>query len=108
MKLLTKEIKRTLPPLYATQADPDPMVRVKFFTPDGDFTWYVTEYDGQDTCFGLFTASSMETELGYFSLSEISAVRGSLGLSVERDKSFTPCPLSQVKRSEAIEIDPLP
>jgi Protein of unknown function (DUF2958) len=43
-------------------------------------------------CFGL--VDGHERELGYFSLDELEDVRGSMGLRVERDLYFTPCPLS--------------
>ncbi len=43
MKLLTKAILRKLAPLGTTQDAEDPFVPVKFFTPDGGWTWYVTE-----------------------------------------------------------------
>ena len=38
-----------------------------------------------------------EVELGYFSLAEISAVRGPMRLQVERDLFFTPKPLSEMR-----------
>ena len=84
MMLLTQEIVRKLPALYASENTKDPMVWCKFFTPDSSWTWYVIEYDGQDTFYGL--VDGFERELGYFSLSEISAVRGHLGLPIERDR----------------------
>ena len=85
------------------------MVVAKFFTPDAQWTWYVTEgspvdedglYDTDkpktDFCFfGL--VSGIEVELGYFSLSELTSVRGLLGLPVERDLFFKPVRLSEVK-----------
>lgn len=96
MKLLTKEILGRLPKLGETSEQSDPIVQVKFFTPDGQWTWYGTEYDGKDTFFGFVIG--LEDELGYFSLSELREVRGSLGLPVERDMYFNPCPLSKVMK----------
>lgn len=98
MMLLTQEIIGKLPTLYASENTEDPMVWCKFFTPDSSWTWYLIEYDGKDTFYGL--VDGFEQELGYFSLSEISAIKGHLGLSIERDRYFTPCRLSQLpKRS---------
>jgi hypothetical protein len=37
-----------------------------------------------------------EPELGYFRLSELQTVHGTLGLPVERDKFFTPTPLREL------------
>ena len=93
--LLTDELRRTLPPLYATETDADPIVQGKFFTPDGQWTWYAVEFDGDDTFFGL--VKGLETEMGYFSLSELQEIRGHLGLPVERDLYFEPKRLSTLR-----------
>ena len=89
------ELREKIPPLYATEELPDPTVWVKLFTPDSSWTWYITEFDGEDTCFGYVVG--FESEMGYFLLSDITCARGKLGLPVERDLFFTPCPLSAVR-----------
>ena len=96
MQLLTKELRKQIPPLGTTSKEADPMVVCKFFTPDSNWTWYVIEFDGEDICFGLVEGN--ETELGYFSLSEIQAIHGPAGLRVERDLYFDPVPLSAIKK----------
>jgi hypothetical protein len=96
------------------------MVVCKFFTPDGGWTWYVIEgaTREKDGCGGgkycnhkplsqydprtddvLFFGyvEGFEAELGYFTLGELEAVRGAFGLPVERDRSFRPCRLSEVR-----------
>lgn len=94
MQLITEEIKKTLPNLYAQEDKGlEAIAYVKFFTPDGSWTWYVTEFDGEDTFFGL--VCGLEKELGYFSLSELQQVRGKLGLPVERDIYFKPTPIKE-------------
>ena len=40
--LMPESIAKTVPKLYATQHETDPLVRVKWFTPDSSWTWYVT------------------------------------------------------------------
>jgi hypothetical protein len=95
MKLLTKALRKRLPPLYATEHEPDPMVICKFFYPDASWTWYAVEYDGEDLFFGL--VDGFEVELGYFSRSELEANRGKLGLPIERDMYFEPCRLSELR-----------
>ncbi len=97
MKLMTKKLRRKIPPLYSAEKQADPMVHVKFFTPDSSWTWYVLEFDGKDTFFGL--VYGLVTELGYFSLSEISTVAGPLGLKVERDLHFEPFRLSHARHT---------
>ncbi len=96
MKLLTKEILKRLPPLYANENKPlgEIIAQVKFFTPDAGWTWYAAEFDGTDLFWGL--AHGFEKELGYFSLAELKSVRGTLGLPVERDRFFTPTPLAEL------------
>ena len=93
-RLLPDEVARTIPPLYATENEPDPIVRVKFFTPDSSWTWFVTEMDPEERrCFGLVIG--LERELGYFLLDELEEVKGPLGLPIERDLYFEPQPLSK-------------
>lgn len=74
--------------------DPPPVV--KLFNPLGAATWLATELDEDgDTLFGLADLRFGCPELGYFSLSEIAAVRLPFGLFIERDLSFdTTIPLS--------------
>jgi len=90
VKLLTNEILKKLPQLYATEKVPieEKVAVAKFFTPDLSWTWYAVEFDGKDTFFGW--VHGLEKEWGYFSLSELLSVRGKLGLPVERDKWFNP------------------
>lgn len=95
MKLLTQENRRQLPALYSQENEPDPIVQVKFFMPGFGWTWYATEFDGEDMFFGLVIGQ--ETELGYFTLAELQAVTGRFGLKVERDRYFKPAKLSAVK-----------
>jgi hypothetical protein len=95
MKLLTKEIRQQLPELYSNEEVTDPVVIAKFFTPWTSWTWYATEFDGVDTFFGLVVGH--EIELGYFSLAELESVRGPGGLTIERDVSFKPTKLSEVR-----------
>ncbi len=84
MKLLTKEIRASFPEWMSTDGQGDSAkVIVKFFTPDSNWTWYATEFDGEDTFFGL--VCGLETELGYFSKSELESVTGPMGLKIERD-----------------------
>ena len=92
MQLLTNAIRAKMPPLYANEEQGlEALAVVKFFTPDAQWTWYASEFDGEDTFFGL--ACGFEAELGYFLLSELQAIRGAFGLPVERDRYFEPTSL---------------
>lgn len=70
--------------------DIDPHPVVKLFTPDANATWLLTELDpGEpDRAFGLCDLGLGFPELGYVALSELRALRGQLGLPVERDEHF--------------------
>jgi len=95
MKLLTKEILEKLPKLYTQEEKGlDAVAIVKFFTPDSNWTWYATEFDGDDLFFGL--VEGFEKEIGYFRLSELQSVKGVLGLPIERDMYFKPKTLKEL------------
>lgn len=70
--------------------DFDPAPVVKLFTPDAGATWLLTEIDpdDHDHAFGLCDLGLGAPELGWFSLQELTTVRGRLGLPVERDLHF--------------------
>ena len=105
MKLLTKELRRRLPPIGSTDGMGDKAIaQVKFFTPDSSWTWFVVEggpvldEEGNEVDFELFgLVYGLEKEIGYFCLSELESVTGPLGLAIERDLYFTPRPLSECK-----------
>ena len=65
---------------------------VKLFTPDANCTWLLSELDPEepDIAFGLCDLGMGSPELGSVRLSELRAVRGVLGLPVERDMHFEP------------------
>lgn len=81
---LTKANRKALPRL----GEGDGTAHVKFFAPWSNWTWYATEFDGEDLFFGL--VEGHETEAGYFSLFELMSVRGPYGLYVERDMHWEP------------------
>lgn len=77
-----------IPDLYATEKDKDPRVYAYFYHPTSDWMWFVTEYDGEQTFFGL--VHGFETELGYFDRLELEENGCKL-------MKGTPKPLSEVK-----------
>lgn len=95
MVLLNTEVKEKLPALYSQEEKGlEAVAVVKFFTPDSGWTWYATEFDGEDLFFGL--VDGFEKELGYFRLSELKQVKGKLGLPIERDLYFKPTKLKDL------------
>lgn len=109
MKLLTEELRKQIPALYAQEQEKDPMVYVKFFDPTGSWTWYATEgeakEDGDFMFFGLVVG--FEAEIGYFTLNQLKTakegLRGLQALPIERDLYFKPCRLSEVREKHNVE-----
>lgn len=97
MQLLTDELRCVLPPLYSQEGARDPTVHVRLFTPDSNWTWFITEGSPEGDDFRFFGyVKGLADEWGYFLLSELESARGPLGLAIERDLYFTPGPFSQV------------
>ena len=97
MNLLTKKLRQTLPPLYSQENAEDATVHAKYFTSSSNWTWFVTEGTQQEDgflCFGYVIG--LEEEWGYFLMSELEAVRGPMGLPIERDLYFRPGLFSEV------------
>lgn len=98
MKLLTKEIRKNLPPLYSQDNKcGTAMAHVKFFTPDSNWTWWATggspikDEQGREVDFRFFgIVDGLARELGYFTLKELERIRGPLGLPIERDLHWKP------------------
>ena len=97
MKLITKDLLKKVPALYAQEKKGDDAIAyAKFFDPCGSWTWFMTEYNPESgEAFGLVFGH--EIELGYFSIPELQSFRGRLGLGIERDLHFTPQTLGEIK-----------
>ena len=106
--LLTQEIRDTLPPLYNSEKHPEKesVAIAKFFSPYSQWTWYVVEFDGEDTFWGL--VDGFEMEYGYFSYSELEAVTVFGGVpAIERDCHWSPRPVKEIEteiRSRAVRV----
>jgi hypothetical protein len=88
------DIIKSMPSLGQTSECPDPILYLKFFTPDAQWTWFAAEFDPNDEIFfGL--VHGLYEEWGNFSLAELREWRGVLKLPVERDIHWTPRPSSQ-------------
>ena len=104
MKLLPKEIREQLPPLYSQDGKGGKaVVYAKYFTPSSGWTWLCTEGEpvlsesGVEVDFKFFgLVFGHEREFGYFLLSELEEVRGPMGLPIERDLYFKPKTLEEI------------
>lgn len=107
-KLLTKEIRNSLPPLYSTENVPlaEKLFKVKFFSPYSSWTWYASEGspilddDGNEIDYQFFGyVQGFEGEWGYFYLSELENAKVFGGIpAVERDLYW------EEKRFEEINV----
>jgi len=104
MKLLTKEIRKKLPPLYSQDDKGSKAVAyLRLFTPDSSWTWHIsegspiTDEQGNEVDFQFFgLVDGQCKELGYAMLSELESVRGPLGLPIERDLWWKPKTLEEI------------
>lgn len=72
-------------------------MHIKYFTPDSDWAWFVTEGEPDENDVRFFGyVCGFEEEWGYFLLSELQSARGPLRLPIERDLYFRPGPFSEV------------
>ncbi len=100
-QLMTKELGDTIPMLGANENVKDydtVLAPAKLFSPYSNWTWYITEWEAETgLCFGL--VEGVETEIGYFDLSELAAVTvfGSVP-AVERDLYWKPKTLGEIRR----------
>ena len=100
-QLMTKELGDAIPMLGANENVKDydtVLAPAKLFSPYSNWTWYITEWEAETgLCFGL--VEGLETEIGYFDLSELAAVTvfGSVP-AVERDLYWKPKTLGEIKR----------
>lgn len=74
-----------IPDLYTTEKTPIPekLIYLHFFIANCD--WYVAEFDGEDTFWGysVLNGDFVNSEWGYFSFSELKAIRMSGWLEVD-------------------------
>lgn len=107
-ELLPASLRAILPPLYATEKVECQMVVAKYFTPNGNWTWYVVEgnpIDADDEAIALDDTETVEAdfifyglvdghekEQGYFKLSELETCW------IERDLYWRPRPLHELTR----------
>ena len=98
MKLLTKALEDRFDKVGRQEAKgEEAIVIAKYFTPDSNWTWYATEYAPEDRIFfGL--VDGFEVELGSFSLDEMAAARGPLGLPIERDLHWKETTIANVRQ----------
>jgi hypothetical protein len=98
--LIPNDLLNTLPALYEQDGLKDPMVHLKFFNPVGGQSWFLMEYDPEDSlAFGWVDLGNGMPELGYFSIEELESIKLPYYQKIERDEYFQTQLLSKVKES---------
>lgn len=110
----TKRQLAAIAPLYSNEDTPikEQIVHMHFFLGGSD--WYVTEFDGRDLFFGfvILNQDHDNSEWGYFSLSELEAIKKPLVSTngfvfghqeVDRDKWWTKTPVSEIPTIKTFE-----
>lgn len=95
-QLMTNEIQERLPDLTEAREQGEAAIaQVKYFTPDAQWSWYASGFDGEDILYGLVIGYEME--MGPFWLSELKEIRGPFKLPIERDLHFEPQTLEKLR-----------
>jgi hypothetical protein len=104
LKLLTQEIRKKLPPLYAQENEGSKAIAyLKLFAPGSSFAWYVvegspvTDDTGNELDIEFFALVEKPfKDIAYVALSEIERVGDSLGLPIELELHWQPKSLEQI------------
>jgi hypothetical protein len=91
---LPKELREALPPLGADPDTPlrDTPIHARFYDPASNWQWFVIEFDGQETFFGLILSRSVAVA-GQFTLTELSSIDArppGKGPGIRLDPAFRP------------------
>lgn len=104
-KMITKEIERKAPRLYATDGQGKEAVAVAHYFSMNGWDWYMTEYDPETReAFGYVKSPYLsqfgpgrDGEFGYFNLDEFDQINRKHGFEiVEREIYWTPCKLAEI------------
>lgn len=109
-QLLPRELQEQIPPLYSNEKTPadETIIRVKYFL--AAFTWLVTECEQQndgDVLFFGYVINDADpdfSEWGYFTLSQLLAIKLYGCLEVERDLYFKECTFGEYMSRNAVEV----
>jgi len=105
MELLPEGLRDKLPQLGTnSEGSPEDLtVHTRLVDPASNWRWYILEFDGDDTCYGL-VVTSKNALIGHFTISELKALRyhdpalGTVG--IERDTYFEAVSLGELMEKE--------
>jgi len=96
MKIVTKAEWKNIPAIGETDGGKNPMDNIAFVKlfGIGRYTYFVTEWDGEDTVYG-YCVSSLGSDCDEWGYSSISEWQSTTPLPIERDLYFTPKPVGE-------------
>lgn len=105
MSLLPDELKADLPGIGSNPETPlrETLVHIRFYDSSNRWNWYVLEYDGEVTFFGL-VVSAAAVVAGRFTLTELENLNLDDGpskeQSIKRDIEFLPKTVGELAETE--------
>jgi hypothetical protein len=101
MEFLPQELLGQIPRLGETLTEGDPMVWARLFNPLSGWSWYLIELEplATDAICCVYEVG-WDEKMTYFNLSDLDLHAAEVGEPNQRDTSFTPCRLSDVKTRE--------
>lgn len=105
MSLLTEKLRNRLPRIGNDPGTPirDTTVHARFYDPSSVWNWYVIEYDGRETFFGLIVTRHTAVA-GQFSLGELEAIvyddPAEGEIRVRNDPNFTPVTVAKLAETD--------
>lgn len=102
MKLITKQLEKTIPKLYSTENTPtqEKKVYIHYFIPLLNWDWWICEYDKEEKLFFGYANLNdpQNAEWGYVSLTELEDISEAYpACQVERELNFQPTIISQIQ-----------
>lgn len=99
-QLVTPDILAEFPLFQDVEDIPDPRVVCKFFVPETSWAWYAIAFDGLEEFYGYAVVGNLDCDKGltHFTLAQLESIRVDSNGRIERDPSFKPMPLSEVKK----------
>lgn len=105
MRLLSRELRQSLPSLGSQRGAADPIVHAKFWIPDINWIWYVIEGQMSRHGFTFFGyVIGLDEKWEGFSLRDLEVVRGPDGQRVQPDHNFSPEFWSKIKSTMTIRL----
>ena len=97
MELMTKELEKVLPKLYATENIKleEKILQVRYISINSNWEWYLVEYD-KDKKLAFGYVIGQDREFGYFSLEEFQEVNEER-IEIVRDTEFKAIKFKELK-----------